>query len=97
MVACVPSSGASQLYHHCRHQQPHQSHLPPGVQALTARLFDVSRMCLASDIVSDDTGLSLSPCALHFKSVSRWSQGLLTRGGERQGKCREKERGRAEL
>lgn len=37
---------------------------------LAARLFDVSRMCLASDSISDDIGLSLSPCALHFKSVT---------------------------
>lgn len=35
--------------------------------------LSVSVMCLTSDKLSDDNGLSLSPCVLHFKSVSLYS------------------------
>lgn len=80
-LACVRFSWASWLHHNGCDRRPHQSHRPERLQALAAQLFDVFRMCLASDSVSGDIGLSLSPCALQYKCESQCCQRPLTREG----------------
>lgn len=52
--------------------------------------LSVSVMCLTSDKLSDDNGLSLSPCVLHLKSMSLYSHSTAkdcsVEGRERNGK-----------
>lgn len=66
--------------------------------------LSVSGMCLTSDKLSDDNGLSLSPCVLHFKSMSLYSHSTAkdcsvkgegeTAGSQGEGRIKEGERGR---
>lgn len=92
-MACVRSSRARRLGGGSRPCQPHQSHLPPGLQALAARLFDVSRMCLASDSVSDDIGLFSVTLCFAFQMCATVQPGPANkRGRETREVQRERER-----
>ena len=62
------------------------SSAPRGLQALAARLFDVSRMCLTSDSVSDDIGLFSVTLCFAFQMCATVQPGPANEGGGRGGR-----------